>query len=413
MKYRCDLCNYDTGNKSNYNKHLICKTHVEKTSSCSKQPETTVIEPKIDINLTDIKVEPKKRDISQDKTNLACKFCGTKYESTNGIRRHMVTCAKKNDQTESIKNENIYLKKRIEELTRIINEKDELLTTKEKDMDFIKNIASTAGVIAKQAGVNTEKSLDITKQFTNALQYLRANYNDAPAIQPPSNWNFLYTDTYNIKEITNQNIEDNSEESIEFNDPEYDEIDRKMKRDSKIDKTNEDNFINKLIDDTETGKLAETVGQAIIAFVKKDDPKTQAIWCSDVSRLSYIIKEIIDKNKNNQSDENDENDENHENNDKNEAVSEWIIDKKGTRVSELLIKPLLMELSCITGKYLSRENAKVYYGKKSSDDGSTLTARGLVLIKQLRSDTLTTQIKKYVASALYLKKTGEMERIEE
>ena len=63
-------------------------------------------------------------------------------------------------------------------------------------------------------------------------------------------------------------------------------------------------------------RLDEFIGNIIVGFYKKEDPNQQSIWNSDASRLTFLIKDIIGNK------------------------SEWMTDKKGTKLRQLVIKPI-------------------------------------------------------------------------
>lgn len=64
--------------------------------------------------------------------------------------------------------------------------------------------------------------------------------------------------------------------------------------------------------------FGEYITEILLEHYKKENPSEQSIWNSDVSRLSYIVKDTDKKN-----------------------ISVWIQDKKGNIVTEYAIDPLL------------------------------------------------------------------------
>ena len=76
MKYTCNLCNYETDRKNNYEKHEKREKH---------------------INLVkDIKIERVKTQ------SFACKNCEAKFEYASGLSRHKHKCKNKKDVTDTI-----------------------------------------------------------------------------------------------------------------------------------------------------------------------------------------------------------------------------------------------------------------------------------------------------------------------
>lgn len=68
----------------------------------------------------------------------------------------------------------------------------------------------------------------------------------------------------------------------------------------------------------EQKRLHSFVGDYIIKYYKKDNPKDQSMWSSDVSRLSYIINQSCNK-----------------------KGSAWTHDKKGIQMKQIIIEPAL------------------------------------------------------------------------
>jgi len=82
---------------------------------------------------------------------------------------------------------------------------------------------------------------------------------------------------------------------------------------------NEDiDFTRDLIYFYKKNKLNAYLGDIIIKYYKKEDPKDQSLWSTDSSRLKYIIKELIASKK-----------------------SMWSEDDKGLKINKYIIKPLL------------------------------------------------------------------------
>lgn len=67
-------------------------------------------------------------------------------------------------------------------------------------------------------------------------------------------------------------------------------------------------------------KLHKFIGNLIIDKYKTDEPDDQSVWMSDLARLSFIIRELKDGN------------------------SEWVKDKSGTKLTKLIITPLMSKI---------------------------------------------------------------------
>jgi len=79
-----------------------------------------------------------------------------------------------------------------------------------------------------------------------------------------------------------------------------------------------DRDIENVISCYRNNTLMESVIDAILYIYKKNDPAKQSVWVTDTSRHNYIIKELL-----------------HDND------SKWVIDKKGVKSEQYLVKPIL------------------------------------------------------------------------
>lgn len=332
MKYSCGLCNFTTSHKFDYGKHLKTKKH--KTAELNLKTKETNTEQSNNVSnqvkeLSDQMVDLRKQIIDKDKL----------FETV---------------------------------LTTITT----VVTEKNKDVEFLKNMVSKAGVI-------TEKSIDVANKSMSALTFLQTYYNNAPALMAPIKWLPEY------KTIGHIDITDSDNEE-EIYDEEYYRVEKRRKIMNNINTTNEDNFVIEL-----NGKkniLHEEIGKMILSSIKKDDPKIQSLWCSDVARLSYLMRDIVDKNQN---------------------IAEWKIDKRGTKMCDILVKPLLEEIIAITKDFMKRSFDKIATGCGDTMSHLNMNEEITQLLDLLYSTAFTNQIKKYVAGALYLNKNDDIKQIAE
>ena len=126
----------------------------------------------------------------------------------------------------------------------------------------------------------------LVKKSVSALTYSITNYNDAPFIK-----------TVEVNNIT------------QFNDSDV--------------KIAED-----IISAYKHKTLNKYLGDIIVKEYKKIKPINQSIWNTDDTRLTYIIKELIQNNSSN-----------------------WIIDKKGIKTTIYLIDPLLRHVKNLIMMY--------------------------------------------------------------
>lgn len=87
-------------------------------------------------------------------------------------------------------------------------------------------------------------------------------------------------------------------------------------------------FTQELIYYNKKNKLNSYLGDIVIKYYKKEDPKDQSLWSTDSSRLKYIIKELLSSNQ-----------------------TIWSEDDKGLKINKYIIKPLLKYIH----EYISEE----------------------------------------------------------
>lgn len=95
------------------------------------------------------------------------------------------------------------------------------------------------------------------------------------------------------------------------------------------DKSNDHTIEDIIIFNYEKRIFDQFIGDIIIKEYKKDDPQDQQIWASDMARLSFIVRRILDKND-----------------------DIWIKDKKGTSLIKMVITPILEETKKIMTEYM-------------------------------------------------------------
>ncbi len=77
--------------------------------------------------------------------------------------------------------------------------------------------------------------------------------------------------------------------------------------------------------------LSMYISICIVASYQCDNKSEQQFHSSDVSRLTYIVREIINKNR------------------------EWVADKKGIKIEERIIIPLLDQIKNIMNEYIMNQ----------------------------------------------------------
>ena len=134
-------------------------------------------------------------------------------------------------------------------------------------------------------------------------------------------------------------------------------------------------------------KFIDYICNVIHNAYKTEDPIDQTIWSTDVSRLVYIVRSTI------------------ENEDKLE--NKWEYDKKGVKIKQSIIDPLLDEVQEIINQYLDEMN-KLSKSDKKFDTFAKLEMVGIgnTIIHELKNRlSLKNQIMKAMAPLFFLERT--------
>lgn len=368
MKYICNTCNYTTENKGNYYKHNKTKKHLEKSNKSAKSTKNDpkTIPEQSRNNPGNISID--KKIISEKQKKYLCDYCNTSFTQSCHLSRHLKYCKKKESEHKLLEqefqkykeqqefekykiekdNEIYILKEKLnffeKEKKYIENEKMELkqhLETLKNENKFQKHLIESAGGMIKKS--------------MNTFSYLLLNYNNAPELQSLKDYSII--------------------------------------------SKNREALIENLIYYHKKGNFEKYIGDFLIQQYKKDDPKMQAFWSSDIERLNYFIRELINNNTEgchiNKEDLGKK---------ENKSIS-WLIDKKGIRVRKNIIDPLLQYVHDIGVKYLNEKNKEIYNldNNKAIELVSKMQEIGAIN-SGIKSNIISNNINKYIAPHFYLNK---------
>ena len=266
-KYKCIDCNYTTSRSANYNRHIKSVKHLQKVSTIIKPNNITKDEKFYEktSHPTHTLLTP---NTHQNTDNL-CTYCNRSFSRPDTLSKHINTCKSKQREDNELKNKIKELNTQLElfknENKHYIKENKHYIKENQHRLDetnYYKQLLREAGGLVKKS--------------VSSLTYVVDNYENAPALQAISADEFK-----------------NTEE-------------------------NEKKIVEEILSAYKHKTLDKYLGNYIIKIYKKDDPKFQSIWNTDDSRLTYLIKELL-----------------------NNKSSNWIIDKKGIKTKEYLIDPLL------------------------------------------------------------------------
>lgn len=254
MRYNCKDCNYATDDKSNFNKHLNSSSHNHKIMYVQKVD--TKVDKKCQLKLP---------------SRFRCPNCENTYSSASSLSRHKNKFCKIGVITTKVK-------------TELEHEFNKKLEQKEVEIEL---------KYSKQMIENMKNEKQQLQQDNKELkQYIKT-------VKPTINYNI------SVKKLVQQNYPDAPHLAM-------------LKNYAVIHEDEDIDFTQDLIYYHNKNKLNSYLGDIIIKFYKKEDPKDQSLWSTDSSRLKYIIKELIASKK-----------------------SSWSEDDKGLKINKYIIEPLL------------------------------------------------------------------------
>lgn len=294
--YTCDLCDYSTLIKCNFETHNKSIKHLKNVKNTLKS---------------------------------ICPHCGNEYTLKKYLDVHLKSCVVKNgvitNQDAKYNQQEIYIKRLLKEKDNLIKthkkEKLELLTQYNKDKqsviaqyDIYKsecNKVKDEEIVLLTTTINDlkkeitrlhsiiDKGETIFKTSISAIKYAMKNFSNAPPLNAFTSYELLET-------------------------------------------KNKNSTVDNILFSYKNDLLHKYIGDIIIKAYKKDKVVEQSMWNTDSTRLSYIIKCLVDKN--------------------DLKKCEWQVDKNATYIRENIISPILAHIRSILLKDAERLN--IYYDKK-------------------------------------------------
>jgi len=145
--------------------------------------------------------------------------------------------------------------------------------------------------------------------------------------------------------------------------------------------TDDDDFIGILVLKQRQKQLHKFIGDAIITYYQKENPKDQSLWSSDISRLNYIISEVYD------------------------GKQRWVIDKNALRIRDIIIRPTLKKLDATLISYATKKDKR----NMNAEETATLLRRRYWCIeihKHIESREIENTIMTYITPQFYLNKSS-------
>ena len=317
--YDCKPCDFYTANTTDLERHKNTKKHKSiidllKSNTISATKKHKKCEKKIESIDSENSDSENSRVLEDANNNLIkCTTCGKKFTTKRSMYRH-------NKQFCKVKNQ-----QKINDTYKKVEEKDKYIEKLEKEMrefqtEYIKKLEHDKEKLEK----DKEDLIDITKKVStvtktaesrvSAMTYVNQHFTTAPP----------------LKRL----------EGIKLN--------KLLEADDESESTFEEDIIY-YYDNKELHKF---LGNIIISEYKKDDPKKQSWWSSDIARLIFFIRGSMD------------------------GCNTWVRDKNGVNLIKLIISPLTKKVKHILQDFLKKCHKKnqltshVNYDSHCSDDSN-------------------------------------------
>ena len=324
-------CSYDVSHSKTQSSHSI-KEGIQPTNS-DLRVISSLIENDTIRQLLDVMKEYNM--IDKFKNTTICPFCDKKYSRKDNRMRHMDKCNKID----------IYKA----EYKALLAERKNKDMEKEKDIYKDHSDKLSTAMVIKTNGGSLGKIADISNKYPNAKPLQLMDYDDYL-----QNTNYTYNKKKSYKDYEGQ-------------------------------------FLEEVICANKDNSSAIILSQAIINMYKKEStPDKQSIWCTDTSRLKYVVMKEDD----------------------NDKTTKWESDPGGAYIKKMIIDPLMDSLDDLlenyhNGKYLEeyKEYLREKYPKKKSkhmvdrlylEQHTRYQLEALKLRDQITKGKLQTKILKYL-----------------
>lgn len=315
-----------------------------------------------------------------EKNQFVCEFCNFVFTSKGNYYRHKkYICSVKIEQEKIKLNEtqnekNLQYEKIIETL-----KKDHIEIIKQLKNDYNKTIKELKSELKM-----TQEKMD--RQNNEFILYMQENQKVSSTTLDKSvdALTFLMTHRKNapeLKEITHEKAHDML--------------------------TRENRLYDYLLHYNQENKLDQYIGEIILKYIKKENPEEQSVWNSDVSRLTYLIRDIVDES------------------------PTWLRDPNGVMFNTKIIIPVINEITnylyrCLHSKNpdtVTLENDSESTTSETNSDSDTesetsnniyedhekMKRTGLILgtIETLKSKKYRKSLSEYIASHIPLHKLSK------
>lgn len=308
----------------------------ETSQKCNLDKHFTTNKHKTNVELH-AKLTAKIPEVDPAKRPLTCDFCNVVFSQISSLSRHKKTCSQKAQWVQEYEQKMSELKRACEERIREYTTRCEILeekvTSRDREIENLRAYIDSFRNIA-------EGATEVSRVSSNALSYIVATFKNSPQFLTFANVQIIKT----------------PEEMIYY---------------------------------YEKALLAKYVGDLIVQEYKKNNPEDQAMWNSDTSRQSYIVRDMSGES------------------------LEWLPDKKGIKVSRYAIHPILDHIKDAMKNYVLTMNEKMRDCISEIDISKHLTMMNVAnsLITDIETGALDREVHKYIGSHFYLDKNRYIKKI--
>lgn len=329
MSYACICCDYSTDLKPSFEIHNIGIKHFENVKKCNK---------------------------------FACNFCGIVFDARHKKVYHMKNCKNKDKPT----------KIRLKKQERAKNKQTQIL---EKLVDEVASIKNNSEItkVAMETSVETSK---LARKSMTMMKYASVYLKDTPPLTMLNK-----EEVYDMIDYEHVVMEDEYVDVIvEASDS--DTSQKKIIEKQKVIKIDESlvKYVRPVLNNFENKTLSSFFGKMIVKYYNKCKKKFRKFWTADVSRLSFIIMQVVNR----------------------KGEKEWIQDKSGKKFTDLVITPMFDALSELIHKYIDniQEYSSAHYKTLKPIERDRYMEHGsmcLKLLQAIRYEKNNDSILKFIA----------------
>ena len=441
--YRCELCNYKSKDKPNYNKHCKTKKHLKRIKEFEQNSDDSSDE-YFSLHTESTSSTQKSTKSTSKKSKLGCQYCGKRLSRIDSVKRHEVKCLENPDNKNEQKTEKTTTKKvnqdnnisttkltthldalkcgaceqiftRKSSLTRHKKSCTALKIQEKLDKVVMENDLQIVELKTKNEVNLVKKELEMKDKLVEELQreneYLQnmlemaGNAMYQTTMSAINHANTYYTDAKplekisvnEVKKIAYENIlarekenrikyikyadsyTDNSDDTLDSDYSDQSDIDEESIKDPD---TVRDKIMSDILFQYRHKNLPRYIGDIIVQLYKKECPFKQQLWATDVNRLTYVIRQLLYGKE-----------------------SKWIVDKGGKYILEYLIQPVMDELKNLSIEY--REN----YTSPNIRKVLNVNKLSTELVIDIDSNKLGKNILKAISPHLHLGKNQKVKKV--